>query len=247
MRYSAGAMSDETTKRTGGRSCARGCGIAAAIFIVLLVTLVAVGFLFLAPRSASVVSGAQPGGRITGRVLPVAAAREIGSISVGRATQMPQGGYSSEQLMTVPLAADGSFAFEAPPVDGCYEIRARGGPWLADSRLVTLLAEDGTPLASADVQLELEPGGQIELHVTRRTEGATGKGEVRYEARSKHGLFFGALAGSQNGSLSMSNGRAVIDSLPPSTGEITIMMDDGATTSVDFDLEAGRIVIGVEL
>ena len=238
---------DSDSPRSSGRSCAQGCLIAAGVCTVVIFVLAVVGFLFLAPRSAESLSASQPGGHITGHVVPAAALGEVRTVSLSHATPTLGGGYTSKSLDSVTLAPDGSFAFHAPALEGFYVVSAEGGTWMAEAESVSFVETDGTILSSVAVELELERGCLIEVRITRTTPGASTNGDVRYDLKYQGGMLFGALKGRQNGSRTIRGGRFEIGPLPPSTGQVTITLDDGATKTIDVEAKLGGQVLDVEL
>jgi len=214
---------------------------------MVVVILAVVGFFFFVPRLPSSLSGAQPGGRITGRIAPSEALVEVRTATLSHATASVGSGYTVDRLESVPIAPDGSFAFDAPALEGFYVVSAEGRSWVEDSESVSLIGSDGTALPSVDVELELERGCLIIVGVTRTTPGATTTGDVRYELDYKDGLLFGVLAGSQGGSRGFTGGRFELGPMPPGNGQLTITMDDGASKTIELEADLGRTVINVEL
>ncbi|MCB9906027.1 MAG: hypothetical protein H6831_16625 [Planctomycetes bacterium] len=221
-------------------------GVAIGIAVALLALVSLLAFLLLTSRGTSAVAGAQPGGRITGHVTPLAAAHDVREAQLFGGEVAEQGALSLSPIATVPLAPDGTFAFDAPPIDGVYLVEAGGGLWRATSRDVSLLDEDGTSLASVAVDLELERGCELVVKVRRLREGAPLSGQLEYDVRHSGGLF-GLFAGSRGGISSIHDGEGRVGGLPPCEGEVTVTMEDGASQTFQFELESGRLELGIDL
>jgi hypothetical protein len=219
------------------------CGLVTMVVVILAV----VGFFFFVPRLPSTLSGAQPGGRITGRIAPSEALVEVRTATLSHATASVGSGYTVDRLESVPIAPDGSFAFDAPALEGFYVVSAEGRSWVEDAESVSLIGSDGTALPSVDVELELDRGCLIEVSITRKTPGASTSGDVRFELENTSGLLFGVLGGGRNGSLGFSGGSFEIGPLPPSKGQLTITMSDGQIITLDVECDVGPYPIHIEL
>ena len=188
-------------------------------------------------------SGAQPGGVITGRVLPAEAAREVGSVRL-----MHGEGFGSRDLFAVELADDGSFRCDAPPLDGYYVLMAGAGTWSLEREVVSMLTEDGAPRAADPVELVLQPACLLEVHVRRRMSDAPLEGELRYRMSHSGSGLFGLFPSTRSGSLSLHDGAARLESMPPGEGELTVTMEDGESRSRSFELtlEEPHVTIGFD-
>lgn len=205
-----------------------GCG---ALLLVGTVCATLATFFLTARVADPPSSGSQPGGEITGRVLPLEAARDVGTARLWHGQ-----GWSSRSLETVSLDADGRFRFDAPPVEGYYAVSAGGGTWSLARGVVTMVDEQGATQAVEPLELVLRPACMLEVRVRRAGDESSPQGDVRFRLERADGALFGLLPRTYSGTVGLIDGVAILESMPEGEGELTVIMDDGATRSAPIEL-----------
>jgi hypothetical protein len=229
-------MKEEKTVGPSGR------GVGTKLKIVLLVAL-----LFGAPAlvtaallatdfGGAVADAAQPGGKVRG-LLVDSDGRGVGGVDVELSVVSASGG-QTEGPSTMS-ASDGTFALEAEPVQGHYELRAGGGNWQRVVKAYSFLDANKKPIESDVARIVLRPGCRLELEFARADESAAGDGDYTLQGEFGDGLFFGFLKPQMKTSGDIKGGRLTLAGLPPMKANIFVKMSSGETVELTLDLEPG--------
>jgi hypothetical protein len=176
----------------------------------------------------------QPGGEITGRVVHAngdAAADVPVAVLLHRPERRP------EPYARSATADDGTFAFDVPPLEGCYVVIAGGGPWVEVPREVSLTASE-----PPDLRFTLRPAAELVLSL-ERANGAPIRGGtyelVREETKFGLRVPSAVAPGTFEGAVLERGG------LEPGVWSLRVELVDG--TEIEFaelELGEGRAELG---
>lgn len=217
------------------------------LMLLAALPLLALGLFDVGPAGPQVSSGVQPGGRIAGRVLPANAARDVRTVTLVHARSEADGSIGSVKLLTAQLAADGSFVFDAPPIEGFYIVSAGSGTWQQSSHQLSMLLENGESVAVPDCELTLEPGCDVEFRVRLASGEDVESAQLGYAGKLSGGALFGLLPGTTSGSTTIRHGKARLQGARPFEGTVTVHRGDGTTRDFPVTVHLGRQVIDLTL
>lgn len=189
------------------------------------------------PRSlATVPSGNQPGGNITGRLVteddrPVADHTVELHLVVGEGRRV-HGSTRTD--------AQGLFEITAPPIAGHYLLEAGGGEFQRVVRGVSYLTEEGEVRAPEPLELVLPPGATLRVTLTRADGRPVSSGTLYLEGRVVSDFLFGLVPVGIRLERSLDAGSVVIDGLPSARGDVRIVLENGDRVEFPFELEAGQ-------
>ncbi len=206
------------------------------VALVLLVLPAAVTALFLARQARwAVAPGAQPGGRITGRLAPIGGvagdaslenlAVEIVGVARDGSTHTESSGLTN---------ASGRFELEVQPLDGHYEARIEGGGWQTINVPISLV--DGL---GKELLIPVRPAARIELTFVRRSGVPVRGGEWSLDGevgRSWFSAWSGRLFERRG---TFTGPDLVVDGLSPMRAHVVIRLDGGDRTELVMDLVVG--------
>lgn len=191
--------------------------------------------------------GAQPGGVLRGRLVP------RGDWPEG--TEDELGGHALE-LFTLDLEgnrtlvaestsdAGGAFRFDAPAVDGRYQVAAGGGVWQRVLREFSFLDRAGQLAPEREVELPLRPGCSLVVELESEPLVA---GTYDLSGELKEGAILGVLHSSIQRAASFEGGRIELDGLPPLKGVLRVFYGVGDELRFELDLDPGETQKWVEL
>lgn len=215
------------------------------VALLLLVVPAGVTALFLSSQSRSAAAdGAQPGGMIGGRLVPIAgspADARLGGLDVELVAIAPDG--VARTLVRAAADEDGRFLIEAPAIVGHYELRAGGGAWQPAAQPFSLLR--GPP--SGETTVHLRPAARLALSFVRRSGLAVRGGQWQLDGAAGSGWLpaFGGTRIERSGKFS---GAAFeIDGLPPIRGRLRIDLGGGERVEIVLNLAVGENRHTVEL
>ena len=207
-----------------------------AILVCLGLPLAVVSQLY-SPRSlATVPSGDQPGGTITGRLV-TEDGRPVADHALELHLVVEEGRRVHGSTRT---DAHGQFAITAPPIAGYYLLEAGGGDFQRVVRGVSYLTEEGEIREPEPLELVLPPGATLRVTLTR-TDGRPASGGTLYlEGRVASDFLFGLVPAGIRLERSFDAGAVVIDGLPSARGDVRIVLESGDRVEFPFELEAGQ-------
>lgn len=192
--------------------------------------------------------GAQPGGRVSGRVLD-----EDGRPLAGQPVELvlvsPDRVRSPGPRTTTD--ADGRFELAAPALEGSYLVVAGGtGTWQHDVHGLSFLDRRGGTIQPGPLELELLPGATLELVFRAGADtgpDSTGSGRYVIEGKERRGLLFGLVPYGLRREGEVRDGRLRLEGLPPMRARVSVAFDDGETVELELDVEPGANASTVQL
>ena len=191
--------------------------------------------------------GSQPGGVLRGRLVPrgdwpEGSEGQLGGHALELST-LDLGGGRARVAETIS-EADGSFRFDAPAVEGRYQVAAGGGLWQRVLREFSFLDRVGQLAPERELELPLRRGCALVVELQSEPKVA---GTYDLSGELKEGAILGVLHSTIQRVASFDDGRIEIDGLPPLEGVLRVFYGVGDELSFAVDLEPGETVRCVEL
>lgn len=207
------------------------------VALLLLAVPAGVTALFLTNQARfQVTDGAQPGGVIGGRLVPIAGSPSglfLDGIEVELAAVATDG--VARTLARTETDVDGRFLIEAPAIDGHYELRAGGREWQRSVQPFSLLRGP----AAGGVSVHLRPAARLELTFARGSGLPVRGGEWQLEGENRSGWWSNWL-GERIERRGKFTGTALeIDGLPTLRVRVNIDLGGGELVEIVLDLGVG--------
>lgn len=140
------------------------------------------------------------------------------------------------RIQVVETDAEGRFTFDAPPLEGRYELRA-GGELLRRTVVEHSLTGGA---GEREVAIDLEPGAVLEVEVLRADGRRVGDGEALLVGKADEAPLLGLFNPELRIPAEVRDGRLRLDGLPLLEGRLQIRLDAGDAASRDVRLVAGE-------
>ncbi len=193
--------------------------------------------------------GSQPGGLIEGAV---AAGGDWGDELVqlaGQRIELYTLESSGERTKVAEVHTDaaGEFAFEAPPIEGKYEVAAGGGLLQRVLREGSFLDQKGQLIEPQPLELPLRRGCILEVVLVSPSGTAPISGHYDLSGELEEGAFLGLLHPRFRCTSAFEDGHIELGGLPPLTGTLHIFFGIGESLKLDLTLEPGETTRRIEL
>lgn len=195
--------------------------------------------------------GPQPGGRLDGRLVArgswaeEATPEELVGKTIDLYTIAIDG--QRELVASVVSGPKGAFAFDAPPVEGKYELATGGGLWQRVLREASFLDRRGELAPHREFELPLRPGCALDVRLVSPDGAPPVSGHYDLSGALDDGAILGLIRARLHREARFEDGHISLDGLPPMEGELHVFFGAGEQLTLPLDLAPGRTSKRIDL